>query len=206
MLADYLKAAIPRPVTLLGQRLHPFSRGHLLLLLRHECAFVQAGKTPGVGDLVLGVYVCCHTWEEAPEALEKLTPAMVVKWGKRLGEFDFDEKARAFLNYIAEGCGKPNVVDEGEGELEGMRTPGAPFLEILGLFLREKLHASRSESFNIPLGEALHDYFAYYELKGKCKIHGPDEAKAENAYVKGRAEILKDMGIEDPGIGGDDGV
>jgi hypothetical protein len=195
MLADYLKAAIPRPVTLLGQRLRPFCRGHLLALLRQDCAFVKEGGTPEVGDLLLGVYVCCHKAEEIADALEALTPEMVMDWGARVAKLDFNEEAAAFLAYVREGCSMPELLDTpGDGAAEGVRTPGAPFLQKLGLFLQHKLHMSRLEALNMPLGEALHDWCAFYEWQGSLKIKGPDEDVTDPKTLAIEAEILRDMG------------
>lgn len=208
MLADYLKAAIPKPVTLLGQRLKALSRGHLLILLRHDCALVHSGeetdrRAPELGDLLLGVYVCCHTYEEALAALEELTPDKLKAWGEALekqGGFNLGVKCREFVRYVGEGCGFPELV-EGDKD-DGFRTPGAPFLQKLGLFDLHHLHLSRSESLNRPLGEALHDWCAFWEWKGQLKIKGPDEEKmfTDPKALEIEASILREMGWTDAQI------
>lgn len=197
MLADYLKAAIPRPVTLLGQNLHPFCLGHLLILSHFNCSFVFEGRELLPEDLALGVFVCCHSYEEALEALNGFDRETMERWRKSLGQFDFYEKAQVFLRYIAEGSLRPNVIPE--GDLQGLRTPGTAFLQQLKIFLHADLHFSRNEAFNAPLGEALFDYYGFHEVRGRLKIYGPDEIEAEDKGAKIREAILAEfaaMGIE----------
>ena len=63
MARDFLQAAIPEPVTLLGQRLHPFSLGHYILLERFKSPFLLGGSAD-VTDLFTAVLICCNKYDE----------------------------------------------------------------------------------------------------------------------------------------------
>ena len=89
---DYHAAALPEPFTILGQRLTPFSLGHLLLLRRFDNAFVIPGGVPTIDDLAFAVFVCSQTFEEATEAIaEPDVHKRIEEWGRNLGHFDLDE-------------------------------------------------------------------------------------------------------------------
>lgn len=189
MLADYLQAAIPTPVTILGQRLHHFSLGLNLLLLRFESSFVrpEAKKIP-VGDLLFATYICTHEYDEALKEIERPDLRQLLKeWGKQVGAFDVSAKAREFEAYLEKGSMVPELLPMEENQ--SARTPGAPFLQLVKVTVMGELNYSRHEALNSPLGEVLHDYFAFYEKKGAAKILGPDEqASLDNA-----AEIEKEL-------------
>jgi hypothetical protein len=185
MLADYLQAAIPTPTILLGQRLRPFCLGLNFILLRHNSGFLAEDGQASFGDLIFGVFICCHSYEEALEAIERPDLGKTLeKWAKRLGAFDVAAKAEEFRNYLRAGYAFPDVLP---GDGEGVRTPGAPFLQLVKVTAMGDLHYGRSEALNAPLGEVLHDYFAFWERKGAAKIMGPDE----KAHLDAAEEIKK---------------
>lgn len=94
ILADFLKAAVPDPVTCLGIRLRPLSLGALLLLYRFENAFIMRPSKPGqwlnlaeypLGDLLQGILVCSQEFDQAQATLAD--PGLkkdMAAWGRQL--------------------------------------------------------------------------------------------------------------------------
>jgi hypothetical protein len=207
MLADYLQAAIPKPVTILGQRLHDFSLGLNMLLLRHESGFLSEGGIKA-GDLEFAIFICCHEYDEAREQLERPDLAELLKeWAKKCGAFDYREKCGAFLDYLRDGSAMPELLPIDE-EKTG-RTPGAPFLQLVKVTVMGELGYTRHEALNAPLGEVLHDYWAYHERKGQAKILGPNEQ--QHLDMAASEELRKSIEAEGhwkmlDGTGGNDAV
>lgn len=189
MEADYLAADQPEPVILLGQSLLPFSLGHFKRLLRSGSAYVT-GKDPQLSDLVFGVWVCCHTWEEASAGL--LSPKLdknIEKWRKSIGAFDFEEKSEAFTKYVKDGSRWPEL-HENE---QIARMPGAPFIQRVELVLRGKLGCTFSEAVNMPWGKAMHDYFGYWEMEKACRIISEDDLEQIAEARRLRDEIIAEI-------------
>lgn len=179
---EYLEAAIPERFRLLGQELKPFALGHLMLLRRLGNAFsLPQPLTFGdelVNDLILGVFVCCQTYEEATAALQDPRLAKTLKkWSRRLGTFDAIAKSKEFARYIAQGSTWPDLHD---GEKEASREPGAPYIQRVRIVLQAKIGLSPSEALNYPWGLAQHDYFAYWELEEKIRILNDEERSLAN--------------------------
>jgi hypothetical protein len=201
MLADYLKAAIPTPTIILGQRLRSFSLGHNMILLRHENSFLGEQAKIHVGDLSLGIFVCCHEYDEALEQLERPDLGEILKeWGKRSAMADFKAKAREFHRYLRDGSALPDFVPVKDGK-EG-RTPGAPFLQLVKVTLMSEVGYSRWEALNVPLSEALNDYFAHWERKGRVEILNPEERAERIAAEKEHFDQVEAIRKEIQGEGG----
>jgi hypothetical protein len=191
MEADYLLAAIPEPVTILGHRLLPFSLGHAKILRRMGNAFAT-GKAPNLIDLLTAVFTCSRQYHEAVEGLEASAfSAYQEEWNKAIPSFDFLVECQKFAKYMREGSLWPELHDPEEGG----RMPGAPFIQRVQLILQGHLNHSVSEALNKPWGEALHDYFAFWELEGQIKILSQDDVDSvTNARAQQiREEILKEF-------------
>jgi hypothetical protein len=190
MEADYLLAAIPEPVTILKHRLLPFSLGHAKLLRRFGNAFI-AGRIPNIGDLLVAVFICSRTYHEGIDGLENTHfTAYRAKWQKLVGKFDFLQTCQSFAKYMREGSRWPELHEPDEGG----RTPGAPFIQRVQLILQGRLNHSLEEALNKPWGEALHDYFAFWELEGQIKILSQDDLDSVDSQraKEIREEILKE--------------
>lgn len=92
LLNEFLKAAVPNPVTCLGARLRPFSLGAFFLLQRFDNSFLkfqelspEQSQFLPTGDLLQGVIACSLPFAEAqaslsdPDLLKELAD-----WSKRL--------------------------------------------------------------------------------------------------------------------------
>lgn len=171
---DYLAAALPEPFTILGQRLTPFSLGHLLLLRRFDNAFVVPGGSPSLDDLAFAVFVCADSYEvavremAAPDVL-----ARVEEWGRNLGPFVLDEKVEEFNRYLIAGSQGPEANEDGQTH----RQPGAPFIHRVRMVLQGRLNYSFSDAMNCPWGLALWDYFGFWEMEGAVKLFSEEDAE-----------------------------
>lgn len=122
MQSDYIAAAVPDIVTVLGQKLKPFCLSHHNRLSRLSCAFVTGG-IPSIPDLLLGVTVCAQTHEECEAFFDGPWESAIEKWGKTisgdtrlrrlfrrpLNPIDWAEKVALFAQYITDGSRQPVV-------------------------------------------------------------------------------------------------
>lgn len=188
---DYLAAALPEPFTILGQRLTPFSLGHLLLLRRFENAFVVPGGAPSIDDLAFAVFVCSQTYEEAAAAIaEPDIHKRVEEWGKSLGPFDLGEKLADFDRYLCAGSTGPDVNEDGQTH----RQPGAPFIHRVRMVLQGRLNYSFEEAMNCPWGLALWGYFGFWETEGAVRLFSPEDAERIAAAKVLREQIRGEEG------------
>ena len=188
----YLSAALPEPVRVLGQVLHPFSLGHYKRLVRIGNWFVLDPKErtaePDLSDLLMGVWTCAQTWEEShaklhdPEAFQK----EIEEWGKRLKPEHFEQAFVLFGEYVVDGSTWPEL---GEPKHHS-RMPGSPFIQRVQITLQAKVGLTRSEALNHPLGEALCDYFCYWEMQDAVDVLGREEARLVDVHV--RIEQIKE--------------
>ena len=193
-IADYLAAAYPEPTTLLGQRLRPFSLGHMEMLTRFRNAYVTSGGVPSLDDLSFGVFVCCQTWREGQDALEAGDlPVKLKAWGRKLPPFDFETKSEAFVRYLLDGSTPPQTMqEEGGGE-----STGVSLLQDVRLVLCGELGYTREAAMDCPWGLALWDYYGCHARHGHVRLVGRELAEhlewAEqvNSRLKGeRREVL----------------
>ncbi|HWN09770.1 MAG TPA: hypothetical protein VNO50_10965 [Pyrinomonadaceae bacterium] len=176
---EYLSAALPETVTLLGQRLMPFSLGHYKRLLRWKNWFVlpiedRADAPPQLHDLIMGVWICCQSWEECTEGLfDRNLHSKLKKWGENVGKFDFAGKCNRFTQYIADGSKWPEV----HNPAHSGRSSGSPFVHRVQMILQGKLGHSLSEALNKPWGEAIWDYFGFWEMEGAVQLFSQDDVE-----------------------------
>lgn len=173
-IADYLAAAYPEPVTLLGQRLRPFSLGHMELLARFRNAYVSNASAPTLDDLSFGVFVCCQGWREAQESLEAIDLfERLKKWGCKLPPFEFEEKSEAFVSYLLAGCKQPQLIQREESGGPGT---GVTLIHDVRLVLCGELGYSRESAMDTPWGLALWDYYGHHARNGTIQIVGRELA------------------------------
>jgi hypothetical protein len=207
MEADYLQAALPEPVVILGQVLKPFSLGHRKILLSKDNAFVR-GTDPTLGDLIFAVFVCCQTYEECLDSFDRgvLLPQpwlhrflrvepkrmrldqWLYEWGKLFDKIDVKAEMAAFAEYIAKGSlrAREHANDPGA-------SMGTCYIQSVQIVLTGKLGHSLSEALNKPWGEAMQDYQAFWEMEGRIKLFSPEDEAHLRAVRELEAEILKEQ-------------
>lgn len=172
MPAGFLESIVPKQITLLGQKLLPYSLGHNILLNFFQNAFLTAGKI-GLEDLLEGIFICCQTWEENQASMGGgKVPELMKNWGEQIGCFDFKEKAQIFNEYLFLGNGLPEVLPP---EGEEARAMGSPFDLRLLIFLIKELRLTHGAALNFPYGLARHLFFGYHEAEGRARVANPEE-------------------------------
>lgn len=180
----YLEQCYPERVIVLGQRLEPFSLGHLKILLSQQNKFITGG-IPTFADLIFGVWVCCQTYQEAMTGMED--PRMerkLVKWGRRVKKANFADAVGVFSRYIQRSCKGPDTDKSGKG-----RAPGSPAVQRVQLILLGELGHTLDQAMNKPWGEALWDVCAWSEMRGGTKIFGSDEEQMFELADRMRKEM-----------------
>jgi len=166
---EYLHSIIPEPVTILGQDLRPFSLGHYLLLNRLECAFLVDDKEPLLGDLLLGLLVCANTFEGAQSILRHDDLGADIKaWAENVGEFEADDKAKLFTDYLAKAMEVPKFWTSGP---TGGGKAGAPWPQLVRTRLLSEGGLTSTQLMNQPLGQTWWDYLALNEQRGALKLN-----------------------------------
>ena len=196
MAKDFYQAAIPEPVVLLGQRLHPFSIGHTIILERFENPFVMGGRADVV-DLFTGIMVCCNEYDEFIKFIrEDDIIAVVKKWAKNVGEFDFKEISQAFKDYIEEAYS--NFPKYWYEDTKGKNTvAGASFAQNIKVRLLRNTTLTEKEILNRPLALSMWDSITILEQDGALRINTKedDEMKAQeelfNEWVENLPEDRK---------------
>ena len=166
--AQYLAALFPNRYRVLGIRLEHFTLGHALLLERLESPFMVHSRVPGPGDLRLALGICSRRY---PRAV-RFANSRWLKW--RLPMVNRSEVlpgAAQMFDYIREYQQHPECWS-GRG---GGRLMGTPFFQAVKLTHVMHLGKTESEALGTPLGLALWDYAACWELLEKMElVSGPD--------------------------------
>jgi hypothetical protein len=187
----YLQQVIPDPFTILGLELRPLSIGRLLLL--HRFGLLASGHLKDFPDLVLAVMICSRPVSEVSAFLRsRRLPLAMWLWRKRVGR-NPERMATAF-GLFQRYAKRPQIgVNTHDNEPEG--APGAPWLQHLRVELLSKCHWTIGDIEERPYGEAVWDYYTYWENLGKLDID-EGERLEELAAVVGEAnarhaEIVK---------------
>jgi len=180
---DFFQAAIPEPVTLLGQKLEPFSIGHWILLERFDCSYIKGGDAT-IPDLMLGVLICCHKYDEFLELSHgQSIYDLSKKWTKRIGNFDFVEKSKAFTEYIDDAVSSsPKYWVEESSKSNSSKRSGAPYVQTIKTFLLSKTNLTEQEILNRPFGQSVWDMTTVLEIEGSLRINSKaDDDAAQEA-------------------------
>jgi len=189
-LEQYVRAAIPEPYIILGVKLRPFSLGHYLLMARFDCAFAaDSEKKGGVADLLLGIAICCRTFEDFIEFIneEETFNNWFEQWGKEVKKvmaepsFNILYKIEDFKSYMRNGIDVPEYCPE---ERENSKPSGAHWSQSVLLILTSELGYTYSEAVNIPMSKALYDYFKWAETNGMVSLMGDEDKQYAEANSK----------------------
>jgi hypothetical protein len=186
---DYLGAAIPLPVRVIGTRLKPFSLGHLLLLQRLGNSFVTPGVPFTIGDLLTGIIICSRDYSEAVTALDSWRASWHARglgWRVRLSGVSLVECVAVFRKYIESGSRAPSYVPP---QQSGKRI-AAPLPMLVKVYLQRHLNYTPAEALNVPWCAALHEYAISLAIDDRLELVDDD-------YVAELAEYSKPMSDED---------
>lgn len=182
---DFLGAAIPLPVRVIGTHLKPFSLGHLLLLQRIGNAFVTPNAPFTVGDLITGIVVCSRDYADAVKALDSWRASWHAKtlgWRVRLSGVALIDCVSAFRKYIEDGSKSPSYVPPKQS---GKRI-AAPLPMLVKVYLQSRLNYTPEQALNAPWCSALHEYAISLAIDDRLELVDDD-------YVSELAEYSKPM-------------
>jgi hypothetical protein len=185
----YPNAALPQPVQILGLKLKPLSLGHVILMKRHDVAFVaESDAVAGIEDLIMGVLICSMTFDEWQkfEESEGLFNE-ITRWGRRVAfqlsrrkgaNFNILEKFCLFNEYVSTACRVPQMWIENEGQTSRTDTP---WYVAVKMCLMGQLNYSQTEAMNCPLQQAILEYCRHAESTGAIRLMTEDEIKMAEA-------------------------
>ncbi len=209
---DYFISAAPEPWQILGLNLRPFSVGHYIKLRRLDCAFVSDEARPvKLSDLVVGLAVCSMSSHQDPNEdefwqwfnrssypgwfkrqaarllkRESMTPAErdLYQLGRRVGMFDFTEKAQLFQDYITAHTESLDYWLEPAKSDEPPAQSGAHWVHSMITTITGKCGYSLHDAYNVPFGQCLNDYLKEAENSGSIRIMNDDESDFLAAAAK----------------------
>jgi hypothetical protein len=170
-LDNYLQASIQEPVNVLGLNLNPFSLGHLFLMRRYECPFASddPNEMAGCGDLMLACVICSRTYEEFLEFIHDIDFKWLNEWDKKVSKWfrkkqlDALEEFQKFNNYRQTALYIPYVSPTSSDP----GTPsGAHWSMTIYQFMTKELGYTTSEALNMPLAQAIVEYYKALETMG----------------------------------------
>lgn len=167
--AALAQAALPQPTYVLGLRMRPYSIGHELWLIRRGNILLSGGFTKR--DVYDAALACSETWEGIKKLSEdKLLLLKCVLWRWKTRNVNFEEHAKAFIQYRALGSICFEVDSSLSKGFEYGRQPGAPFLLRLASLLVTKHQETWLTVFDFPLGLAQMIYQTHLENDGAMKV------------------------------------
>lgn len=182
----YAQAAIPEPYRILGLRLRPFSLGHWLLMQRFQCAFAE-GNDPSHGDLLTGVLICSMRYQEFLDFIEqKNFRKQIIKWGKRVGMLDLQDRAELFKKYLSDSLSEPAYIELRPGG-DGV----GDWAQNLKITLMTRLGYSEGEVLDMPLSKALADYYKLAESDGFLRLLTAEDLADQKANDEAMAKLAE---------------
>ncbi len=177
-------AAVPAPVRIFGQQLHPFSPGHYTLLDALDNAFVSSEtRTVTQGDLIQGILICCKTFAEGVVLISDVDSmiAETDQLGSIVGRamakdgFDFgeaiSERAKLFADYVETATQEPKYWMQNSAGPKG----GLGWFASMKLSLIGELGYSQAEFWDAPLAQCIADYLGLMEQEGVIRLMTPME-------------------------------
>ncbi len=95
----------------------------------------------------------------------------MMRWGRRVGIFELEDKVALFRRYLEEH----SVVPKYWVEREDISGSGADWAQCVLLTLMGELHFTRDRALSMPLREALLHYYKHAEAAGAVRLMRPDE-------------------------------
>ena len=176
----FFQALMLQPPRVLGTRLLPFCLGHEYILRRLGNRFVVGGDLPGFDDLLAGLWVCSHSFEECGRFLFGDAPAFpgTRRLRRRLRRDGFDAAFDAFEVYLADYNAAP---ERWAAAKPGTKVFKGPWELHIVRVLCDHYGCSLSAAWNMGVGMAL----AYYDIFG--------ESLGDDSLVGERDAALNDL-------------
>ncbi len=196
----FADAARPAPCVILSLLMRPYAIGHEITLLQqrnplvlvpiHE--FIQLPIENRRAAIMKAALVCSRQWAAVPADDKELK-----KWDRATRRIDADSSVNVFRAYRHRGLYMPPAPAPEVDSLKSGRTPGAPILSTLYLFIctlpesEIRVHGATAWDFPISLGYFL--YKAEMESQGRMHIENQDDIDAVNHAARLNQEILAEQ-------------
>jgi hypothetical protein len=198
--ANFFKAAVPDPWTILGLDLKPLSAGHLLLLGRIESPLVGASESePEWMDLAFAVAICSKDLDGGiellnHEGLSEEIGAWLSRIASERGELVLQDEISKFLEYMRAGCSAPDYICKESGSDIG----DIPSVQFVKSFLISNTTLTVKEFWNQPWALSIWDFLTIQAQKGHIQLcSGGAIAEAEAMGAK-LARLMKEGKIKCP--------
>lgn len=174
--AAYLKAAVPEPFIVLGQKLRPFCLGHEILLQRAKSSLSAFSEvTPSAKHLPFALYICARPYSP------NLSPrGFRISWKMRLalalsGKGGDWKAIVRFVDYVRAHLAVPDFyrTDSSSGIF------GTPTIQAVKVSLMSNLGMSEAEALNMPYSLAYWNHLAWAEAQGLIQIIDDEELKRQ---------------------------
>lgn len=194
---SFADAARPTPVVCLRLRLHPYTLGHEILLLKERnavflCPQEQFAALPleqQIFAIKRFTLICSQSWEENAGRQKWLN-----LWGWLTRKADYSIELVEIRNYLAAAHAvlPPPTAEADEienGKPEKGRALGSPYLAQLINFATDRLAIFGVKSvFNVPFALCGSLYFSKLESDGVFRVENSKEAETREKLDKIRAD------------------
>jgi hypothetical protein len=186
--------------TILGVRLLPLSAGRFQILRALDSPFASdEPKDATLEDLFIAVAVCGMPCAEFKERLIKGTfKKPFRKWGKRLCKqirrekyFTSHSRINMVSNYVRQSLKLPFVPLPVQNEVDWGTS--RHWIDCLSAVLRARLGWSKEDVDEVPIGEALQDYWGLMEAEGHARLVPLECYREMEEIGKSNMEVLLRM-------------
>lgn len=204
----YEQAVLPKPFTICGRHLKPFSIGQFIILRRFDVGFVSDEEARlTLEDIVFSLFVCSQTYEECERKLYNgQWEPEVAEWGKHVWEqvkksvpkgktvndvyLDFGDITVRFNEYIGYHTVRPYF--KAKRASDETLEANAEWFEGIVKTLMGKCNYSHSEVMNLCFSRALYEYLSYKEQQGDITFLNERQEKQLLAILKQKREAKAD--------------
>jgi hypothetical protein len=163
---------------------------HLLLMKRLNCPFASDDpeQTASCSDLFLACLICSRTYEEGLEFFNNIDVKWLKQWDKKLskwfrkGKLDAIEEFQKFDTYRKTALYVPWYFPMSKES--GTASSGAHWSMKLKQFLIRELRYTESEALNMPLAQAIVEYYIGLESAGSIKLMNDFECAVTEGTIK----------------------
>lgn len=195
----------PEQPIVLGVPLQPLTLGHVVLLkrLQSPLAPFRSGlrEAPGLGDLLLAIYVCSRDFAKAGRAVLRTTPLLLRWWFIKARitlllrpsvSWEVEEAIADFRRYVAEHSSPPPLwitARDNDGESD------APTELLLLRQLIQFCRQTESQAMAAPLRFAIWHLAAHWERLGQVEFKSElPSGDQEEAGAQGKPEAERANG------------
>ncbi len=156
----------------LGLQLHPFTLGHLFLLIERESPYVTEGREFDWPDFFAAVFLCSAPAADARRnSLSWWVPLWFRLWSLFVRTSSLAKENDRFVDWLREEQVAPTLNRPMEETNRGCNAP-SPWVKLM--FAMHVLHCTREEAFALRLSELNCLYGTWADWEGRGELtHNP---------------------------------